>query len=64
MRKIKMPCLLQGERAVSPAPTKNKALYYTLQLALLRSLKNEGLISQVQCELCEKTLFEQRYAIK
>ncbi len=64
MRRIKMPQLLEGERSVCPAPAENRELYYGLQLALLRSLKNEGLISQVQFELCEKTLFEQKYGIQ
>ena len=43
--------------------SENKDFYYNFQLAILRSLLNEGKIKQVQYELCVKELYNQKYGL-
>lgn len=62
MRKVKMP-KLQNSGFMEVRLDENKEFYYNFQLAILRSLLNDGKIKQVQYELCAKELYNQKYGL-
>lgn len=62
MRKVKIP-ELQNDNRTEIRVDENKEFYYNLQLAILRSLLNEGKIKQVQYELCIKEIYNQKYGL-
>ena len=62
MRKVIMP-EIQNSDFVEIRHRENKEFYYNFQLAILRSLLNDGKIKQVQYELCSKELYNQKYGL-
>lgn len=62
MRKVKMPKLQNGD-FTEVRLDENNEFYYNFQIAILRSLLNEGKIKQVQYELCVKELYSQKYGL-
>lgn len=63
MKKVKMPQMTGGNGIIHINPEENRELYYGLQSAVFLSLKNSGIINQVQYELCQKELYNQRYGL-
>ncbi len=54
---------MQNSNCVEIRHNENREFYYNLQLAILRSLLNDGKIKQVQYELCAKELYKHKYGL-